>query len=63
MVTISNPTINKVFNDLDQFRDFCRFEGHVFNEKNLYRGDARVWQAFTKWKNWKKAVARGKAKR
>jgi hypothetical protein len=60
---INNPTINKVFNDLDEFCDFCRFEGHVFNEKNLYRSDNKVWQAFTKWKNWKKAVARGKARR
>lgn len=26
----------KVFEDLDNYRDFCRDYGHVFNEKHLY---------------------------
>ena len=25
-MTIKNPVVNKVFNDLDAFRDYCRFE-------------------------------------
>ena len=62
-MAINNSTINKVFNDLEEFKDFCRFEGHYFNEANLYKSDSRVWQAFTKWKNWMKAKARNKGKR
>lgn len=50
-MAITNPTVNKVFNDLDEFRDFCRFEGHVFNEADLYKSDSRVWQAFSRSKN------------
>ena len=34
---------NKVFNDLDKFRDYCRFEGKVFNEKDMYNDKAPVW--------------------
>ena len=29
--------MTKCFNDLDKFRDYCRFEGKVFNEKDLYK--------------------------
>lgn len=50
-MAITNPTINKVFNDLEEFRDFCRFEGYVFNEADLYKYDSRAWQAFSRNKN------------
>jgi hypothetical protein len=30
------PEINKIFDDLDIYRDFCREFGHVFNEAHLY---------------------------
>ena len=36
-MTIANPAVNKVFNDLDQYRDYCRFEGKVFDERALYK--------------------------
>ena len=64
-MTIKNPVVNKVFNDLDAFRDFCRFEGpgYVFNEADLYKKDAPVWQAYQKWQNWKRAKARANSKR
>ena len=28
-MSIENPTVTKVFDDLDKFRDYCRFEGKV----------------------------------
>ena len=31
-MSIENPIIRRVFDDLDKFRDFCRFEAKVFNE-------------------------------
>ncbi len=57
-MTIKNPTVNKVFNDLDTFRDYCRFEGKVFNEKSLYNKEDPVWIAFQKYQGWLRAKAR-----
>ena len=52
------PPVNKIFDDLDKFRDYCRFEGKVFNEKDLYKHDAPVWIAYQKHQGWLRAVAR-----
>ena len=41
-----NPEVVKIFDDLDKFRDFCRFEGYRFNEKDLYSNKSRSYQAF-----------------
>jgi len=34
---IKNKQINRVFDDLDSYRDFCRDYGFVFNEADLYK--------------------------
>ena len=52
------PPVNKVFDDLDKFRDYCRFEGKVFNEADLYKKDAPVWQQYQKYQNYLRAKAR-----
>ena len=52
----------KVFNDLDKFRDYCRFEGKVFDEKDLYKSDATVWVAYQKYQGWLRAKARNGGK-
>ena len=57
-MTIANPAVNKVFNDLDQFRDYCRFEGKVFDEKALYNKEDPVWIAYQKYQGWLRAKAR-----
>jgi|TARA_Y100000389_G_C17319510_1_gene442276 hypothetical protein len=57
-MAIKNPVVNKVFNDLDAFRDFCRFEGKVFNEKALYKKEDPVWIAYQKYQGWLRAKAR-----
>jgi hypothetical protein len=57
-MTISNPTVNKVFNDLDAYRDYCRFEGKVFDEKALYNKEDPNWQAYQKYQGWLRAKAR-----
>lgn len=62
-MAITNPTVNKIFSDLEEFRDFCRFEGQIFNEADLYKSDSRVWQFFTKHKNNLRAKSRIKGKR
>jgi hypothetical protein len=57
-MSIENPVIRKVFDDLDKFLDYCRFEGKVFNEADLYKSDAPMWQAYQKYQNYLRAKAR-----
>ena len=57
-MTIANPTVNKIFNDLDSYRDYCRFEGKVFNEAALYKKNDPNWQAYQKYQGWLRAKAR-----
>lgn len=52
------PPVNKIFDDLDKFRDYCRFEGKVFNEADLYKEDAPVWQQYKKHQNYVRAKSR-----
>ena len=56
------PPVDKIFDDLDKFRDYCRFEGKVFNEADLYKKDAPVWQAYQKYQNYLRAKARNNGK-
>jgi len=36
-LNMKNKLVNKVFDDLDAYRDFCRDFGYIFNEKDLYK--------------------------
>ena len=58
-MAIANPTVNKVFDDLDAYRDYCRFEGKVFDEKALYKKEDPNWQAYQKHQGYLRAKARG----
>jgi hypothetical protein len=57
-IKFNRDAYTKVFNDLDKFRDYCRFEGKVFNEADLYKKDAPIWQAYQKFQNYLRAKAR-----
>ena len=59
-MTIQNPTVAKIFNDLDDYRNWCRQEGKVFDEKALYKKSDYNWQAYEKYQGWLRAVARNK---
>ena len=52
------PPVGKIFDDLDKFRDYCRFEGKPFDEADLYKKDSWVWQAYQKFQNYLRAKAR-----
>ena len=56
-MSIKNPVVAKIFNDLDSYRDYCRFEGKVFNEKALYKKSDPNWQAYEKYRGWLRAKA------
>jgi hypothetical protein len=47
----SHPDVDKIFNDLDKYRDFCRFEGKVFDEADLYRKSSENWRAYLAYQN------------
>jgi hypothetical protein len=57
-MAITNPVVNKVFNDLEAYKDYCRFEGKVFDEAALYKKNDPNWIAYQKYLGWKRAVAR-----
>jgi hypothetical protein len=61
LMTNNFPPVNKVFDDLDKFRDYCRFEGKPFDEADLYKDGSYVWEAYKKWQGWMRAKARAGA--
>jgi len=52
-IQFNREAYDKVFNDLEKFKDFCRFNldnrggFYPFNEKDLYNNESYVWRAFT----------------
>ena len=40
------PDIVKIFDDLDAYLDFCRFELREFNPADLYKKDSANYQAY-----------------
>ena len=42
----NRPDIVKIFDDLEKFKDFCRFEMCEFNEANLYNRESQIWNNF-----------------
>ena len=57
-IEFNREAYTKVFNDLDKYRDFCRFEGKVFDEKALYNKEDSNWIAYQKHQGWIRAKAR-----
>lgn len=68
-MAIANATVSKIFDDLDDFRNFCRFEldrngnFYPFNEADLYRENSATYAAYVRFKNYSKAKNRVKGKR
>ena len=54
------PPVSKIFDDLDKFRDFCRTEGYMFDEKDLYNFEAPVWQIYQRHINYLKSKSRNR---
>jgi len=62
-ITFDREAYNKVFNDLEKYRDYCRFEGKVFNEKALYNKEDPNWEAYQKHQGWLRAKTRSNARK
>lgn len=46
-MAIKNPVVNKIFEDLEAFKDWCRFNGKVFDEANLYKNRSPIWREYS----------------
>ena len=42
----NRPDVVKIFDDLEKFHDFCKFEMCEFNEANLYNRSSQIWNNF-----------------
>ena len=62
-IEFNRGAYQKVFNDLDAYRDYCRFEGKVFDEKALYKKDDPNWVAYQKYQGWIRAKARNASRK
>jgi len=62
-VEFNRAAYQKVFNDLDAYLDYCRFEGKVFDEKALYNNKDANWQAYQKYQGWLRAKTRNAARK
>ena len=45
-IEFNREAYNKVFEDLEKFRDYCRFEAKPFDEKSLYKKGDRNWESY-----------------
>lgn len=50
-----NPRVTAVFDDLEQFGEFCRDYGYRFEENDLYNWKAYAWQQYNKFISGKSA--------
>ena len=44
----NRPDVVKIFEDLEAFLDWCKLEGAVFDEANLYNRESWQWRNFEK---------------
>ena len=44
------PPVRQIFNDLEKFRNWCRFEGKPFDEADLYNDKSPIWRQYRKFK-------------
>jgi hypothetical protein len=51
---LDRPDVVKIFNDLEAFLNYCRFEGTPFDEANLYNREHWTWRHFEKSRRPKK---------
>jgi hypothetical protein len=46
------PEVSQIFEDLEEYLDFCKYFGHVYNEADLYN-DRGPWGELQRAKNGK----------
>ena len=53
-MAIKDPLIRKIFDDLDLFRDYSKYEGKPFREASLYKKGDRIWESYMAWRRTQK---------
>ena len=48
------PDVKQIFDDLDAYRDWCRFEGKPFNEADLYNSKSNLWSQYQRYLHYKR---------
>ena len=51
-MTKTIPDVKQIFEDLDSYRDFCRYEGKVFDEAELYNDGSRNWEDYKRYRHY-----------
>lgn len=51
----NRPDVVKIFDDLDEFLEWCKEEGEIYNEAFLYNRESAEWRGFDKWRRAKKS--------
>ena len=44
------PEVNRIFEDLEAYKDYCRLNMLKFDEKDLYRSEQ--YRKYEKYRNW-----------
>lgn len=48
------PDVKQIFKDLEEYRDWCRFEGKYFNEADLYNTRSKLWGQYQRYLHYKR---------
>ena len=48
------PDVNQIFDDLDAYRDWCRYEGKRFDERDLYNGRSDLWHQYQRYLHYRR---------
>ena len=59
-IEFNRAAYEQVFTDLEAFKDFCRFEGFVFDEKSLYKKGDPVWEQYQQFQKTGRVKFKGK---
>ena len=43
---VMKPEVSKIFEDLESYHDWCRWELALFNESDLYKKNSPVYSAY-----------------
>ena len=46
---VLKPEVEKIFEDLEKYKNFCRFNGQIFDERDLYKSET-----------WRRSVGQGR---
>lgn len=46
----TKPEVTRIFDDLEQYKDYCRLNMLRFDEKDLYKSEQ--YKKFEKYRNW-----------